>query len=196
MSGLPFAFCAHHPSLFLSSAAFSPLYRPRSTESPGYWTNLVGHRFSRLCFYSQRHLRFINPEPFRVLTFFGKYVGSVKQNGLQWVNPLCRSKNISLPLYNLNGQTLKVNDKMGNPIEIARWIVWQVKKTTYKAAFDVEGYNQYVQIQSEAAVRHLATSCTYDHMEAENAEITLRDGGGKVNEAAGAGAERKTVCRL
>jgi regulator of protease activity HflC (stomatin/prohibitin superfamily) len=70
---------------------------------------------------------------------------------------------------------------MGNPIEIAAVIVWQVKDT-YKAAFEVEGYNQYVQIQSEAAVRHLATSCPYDRMEDENADITLRDGGEKVNE--------------
>jgi regulator of protease activity HflC (stomatin/prohibitin superfamily) len=76
---------------------------------------------------------------------------------------------------------LKVNDKMGNPIEIAAVIVWQVKDT-YKAAFEVMDFQQYVGIQSEAAVRHLATSCPYDQMEDERAEITLRDGGEKVNE--------------
>lgn len=123
----------------------------------------------------------VNPNHSRVLTFFGKYVGSVKENGLMWINPLYRSQNISLRANNLNGQTLKVNDKMGNPIEIAAVIVWQVSDT-YKAAFEVEGYQQYVQIQSEAAVRHLATSCPYERMEDENAEITLRDGGEKVNE--------------
>ncbi|MGX5819588.1 SPFH domain-containing protein [Chitinophaga lutea] len=123
----------------------------------------------------------IHPNHSRVFTFFGKYVGTAKQNGLIWVNPLYGSQKISLRANNLNGQTLKVNDKMGNPIEIAAVIVWQVSDT-YKAAFEVEGYQQYVQIQSEAAVRHLATSCPYDRMEDETAEVTLRDGGERVNE--------------
>lgn len=122
----------------------------------------------------------INPNQARVLTFFGSYVGSVKDNGLLWVNPLYKRGSISLRAENLNGQQLKVNDKMGNPIEIAAVIVWQVRDT-YKAAFDVASYPQYVQIQSEAAVRHLATTCPYERLEDENAEITLRDGGDKVN---------------
>lgn len=123
----------------------------------------------------------VNPNHSRVLTFFGKYVGSVKQNGLLWVNPLYRSQNISLRANNQNGHTLKVNDKMGNPIEIAAVIVWQVSDT-YKATFDVEGYQHYVLVQSEAAVRHLANSFPYDRMEDSTAEITLRDGGEKVSE--------------
>ena len=126
-------------------------------------------------------LMIVNPNQSRVLTFFGKYVGSVKANGLLWVNPFYISYRISLRSQNLEGNPLKVNDKMGNPIEIATVIVWQVSDT-YKAAFEVADYNQYVKIQSEAAVRHLATSCPYDHMEDEHAEITLRDGGEKVNE--------------
>jgi regulator of protease activity HflC (stomatin/prohibitin superfamily) len=81
---------------------------------------------------------------------------------------------------NLESAKLKVNDKMGNPIEIAAVIVWQVKDT-YKAAFEVADYNHYVKVQSEAAIRHLATSCPYDHMEDEHASITLRDGGDQVN---------------
>lgn len=149
-------------------------------EDTGSWIALAVVLFIAFIFIS-KGIMIVNPNHSRVLTFFGKYVGSVKQNGLLWVNPLFRSQNISLRSNNLNGQTLKVNDKMGNPIEIAAVIVWQVKDT-YKAAFEVEGYNQYVQIQSEAAVRHLATSCPYDRMEAEHAEITLRDGGEKVNE--------------
>jgi len=123
----------------------------------------------------------VNPNHSRVCTFFGKYVGTVKDNGLLWVNPFYASYRISLRSENLNGQQLKVNDKMGNPIEIAAVIVWQVSDT-YKAAFEVVNYQQYVGIQSEAAVRHLATSCPYDHMEDEHAEITLRDGGEKVND--------------
>ncbi|MEO5684786.1 MAG: SPFH domain-containing protein [Chitinophagaceae bacterium] len=123
----------------------------------------------------------VNPNHARVCTFFGKYVGTVKANGLLWVNPFYSSYRITLRSQNLNGQQLKVNDKMGNPIEIAAVIVWQVSDT-YKAAFEVADFQQYVGIQSEAAVRHLATSCPYDQMEDERAEITLRDGGDKVND--------------
>jgi regulator of protease activity HflC (stomatin/prohibitin superfamily) len=122
----------------------------------------------------------VNPNQARVLTFFGKYVGTVKANGLLWVNPLYKSYPISLRSQNLEGTPLKVNDKMGNPIEIATVIVWQVSDT-YKAAFEVADYYQYIKIQSEAAVRHLATTCPYDHMEDEHADITLRDGGEQVN---------------
>ncbi|MBO9151076.1 SPFH domain-containing protein [Chitinophaga sp. GCM10012297] len=156
------------------------LFQISRSESSGLWILLAILLFIAFIFLS-KGIMIVNPNHSRVLTFFGKYVGSVKQNGLLWVNPLYGSLRISLRSNNLNGQTLKVNDKLGNPIEIAAVIVWQVKDT-YKAAFEVEGYNQYVQVQSEAAVRHLATSCPYDRMEDENAEITLRDGGEKVNE--------------
>jgi SPFH domain / Band 7 family len=122
----------------------------------------------------------VNPNQARVLVFFGKYVGTVKANGLLWVNPFYKSYPVSLRSQNLEGSPLKVNDKMGNPIEIAAVIVWQVSNT-YKAAFEVADYYQYVKIQSEAAVRHLATTCPYDHMEDEHADITLRDGGEQVN---------------
>lgn len=123
----------------------------------------------------------ISPNHSRVLTFFGKYVGTVKENGLLFVNPLYKKMNISQRSENLESSRLKVNDKMGNPIEIAAVIVWQVSDT-YKAAFEVADYDHYVKIQSEAAIRHLASSCPYDHMEDENATITLRDGGEQVNE--------------
>jgi uncharacterized membrane protein (Fun14 family) len=122
----------------------------------------------------------VNPNQARVLTFFGKYIGTVKDNGLLWVNPFYKSYAISQRSQNLEGSPLKVNDKMGNPIEIAAVIVWQVSDT-YRAAFEVADYTQYVRIQSEAAVRHLATTCPYDHMEDEHADITLRDGGDQVN---------------
>lgn len=144
------------------------------------WTVISIVLFVLFIFIS-KGIMIVNPNHSRVLTFFGKYVGTVKQNGLLWVNPLYRSQNMSLRAHNLNGQTLKVNDNMGNPIEIAAVIVWQVSDT-YKAAFEVEGFQQYVQIQSEAAVRHLATSCPYERMNDENAEVSLRDGGDKVNE--------------
>ncbi|MES2418262.1 MAG: SPFH domain-containing protein [Bacteroidota bacterium] len=122
----------------------------------------------------------VNPNESKILILFGKYVGTVKTDGFFWVNPLTTKKKLSLRARNLNGQQLKVNDKMGNPIEIAAVIVWQVNETA-KATFAVENYLQYVNIQSEAAVRHLANSFAYDNMEDESAEITLKDGADKVS---------------
>ncbi|HYF31148.1 MAG TPA: SPFH domain-containing protein [Chitinophagaceae bacterium] len=145
------------------------------------WTIIVGIVLSLLSLFIMKGLMIIQPNHSRVLIFFGKYVGSVKDNGLFFVNPLFGANKISLRFQNLQGQTLKVNDRMGNPIEIAAVIVWQVQDT-YKAAFEVATYDEYVKIQSEAAVRHLAVSLSYDNLEDEHAQITLRDGGEKVNE--------------
>jgi regulator of protease activity HflC (stomatin/prohibitin superfamily) len=125
-------------------------------------------------------LMIVQPNHSRVLNFFGKYVGSVKYNGLFFVNPLYATHKISLRAENLQGQTLKVNDKMGNPIEIGAVVVWKVGDT-FKAVYEVENYKEYVKIQSEAAVRHLANSFAYDNLEDEHAGITLREGGDKVN---------------
>lgn len=125
-------------------------------------------------------LMIIQPNHSRVMTFFGKYVGSVKDNGLFFINPLYGSHKLSLRAQNLQGQTLKVNDKMGNPIEIGAVVVWKVGDT-YKAAYEVADYNDYVSKQSEAAIRHLAVSFPYDNLEDEQANITLREGGEKVN---------------
>ncbi|TWR31567.1 SPFH domain-containing protein [Mucilaginibacter pallidiroseus] len=125
-------------------------------------------------------LAIVNPNESKVLTLFGKYQGTVKQDGFFWVNPFTVKRKVSLKAYNLNGQQLKVNDSVGNPIEIAAVIVWQVKDTA-KAVFAVENYLQYVNIQSEAAVRHLANSFPYDHIEDENASITLRGGAEQVS---------------
>lgn len=122
----------------------------------------------------------VNPNDARVLVLFGKYVGSIKKDGFFWANPLASKRKISLKARNLNGQQLKVNDLLGNPIEIAAVIVWQVKNTA-KAAFEVEDYSQYVNIQSEAAVRHLANTFPYDTMDDDHEGITLRDGADQVN---------------
>lgn len=133
-----------------------------------------------LFFFFMKGLMIIQPNHSRVLNFFGKYVGTVKENGLFFINPLYSSQKMSLRSENLQGQTLKVNDKMGNPIEIGVVIVWKVGDT-YKAAFDVEHYTSFVKMQSEAAVRHLAMSFPYDNLEDDNAPITLREGGEKIN---------------
>jgi regulator of protease activity HflC (stomatin/prohibitin superfamily) len=138
-----------------------------------------------LCFaatiFIWKGLMIIQPNHARVLNFFGKYVGSVKDNGMFFVNPLYATIKISQRAQNLATPTLKVNDKMGNPIEIGSVIVWQIEDT-YKAAYEVSDYMMYVKIQSEAALRILATSFAYDNIEDETASITLRDGGAKVNE--------------
>jgi regulator of protease activity HflC (stomatin/prohibitin superfamily) len=122
----------------------------------------------------------VHPNHSRVLNFFGSYVGTIKENGLFFVNPLYTATKMSLRSENLQGQTLKVNDKMGNPIEIGAVIVWKIGDT-YKAAYDVERVFDYVRAQSEAAVRHLAVSFAYDDLEDDTAEITLRNGGEEVN---------------
>ena len=126
-------------------------------------------------------LMIVDPNYAVVLTFFGKYVGTVKENGLQFVNPLYKKLKVSLRSQSMESTRLKVNDKLGNPIEISAVVVFQISDT-YKSVFDVANFNEYIKNQSEAAVRHLATSYPYDNIEDEKAHITLRDGGQKVIE--------------
>jgi regulator of protease activity HflC (stomatin/prohibitin superfamily) len=123
----------------------------------------------------------VYPNEANVLVLFGTYKGTVKESGFHWVNPFYLRDRISLRARNLNGQSLKVNDKLGNPVEIAAVIVWQVQDTA-KASFEVDDFTKYVNIQSEAAVRHLAGICPYDNFEEENADVTLRGGAEKVNQ--------------
>jgi regulator of protease activity HflC (stomatin/prohibitin superfamily) len=132
-----------------------------------------------VCFFLLCGLIIINPNQARVCTFFGKYAGTIKNNGLLFVNPFFRKQKVSLRANNFESARLKVNDKMGNPVEIAAVIVWQVSNA-YKALFEITDYTQYVKMQSESAIRHLATSCPYDEMEDSHAEVTLRNGGEKV----------------
>jgi len=115
----------------------------------------------------------LQPNQARVLILFGDYRGTVKKDGFHWTNPFIKKLLVSLRLRNMEGAKLKVNDKMGNPIEIAAVIVWRVVETT-QALFDVDNYENYVTVQSESAVRHLASTYAYDH--GEQNEITLRSG--------------------
>lgn len=123
----------------------------------------------------------INPNEAIVATLFGVYEGTVKQNGFIWLNPFYTKRKVSMRAMNLNGNHIKVNDKVGNPIEIAAVIVWQVRDTA-KAVFEVDNYHQFVSVQSEAAVRILAGAYPYDHFEDDHSSITLRDGAHIVNE--------------
>ena len=122
----------------------------------------------------------LQPNEARVLILFGAYQGTVRDDGFHWTNPLNTKLLVSLRARNLNGETLKVNDKRGNPIDIAAVVVWRVQDTA-QASFDVDDFEEYVQVQSESAVRHLANSYAYDHGEPD--ETTLRSGVEEVSAA-------------
>jgi hypothetical protein len=121
----------------------------------------------------------LQPNEGRVLILFGEYKGTVRESGFHWTNPFYTKKKISLRSRNLEGHQLKVNDKRGNPIEIAVVVVWHVRDTA-QALFDVEDYEAFVRVQSESAVRHLANEFAYDH--GEEGEVTLRSGVEEVSE--------------
>ena len=122
----------------------------------------------------------VNPNESSVLVLFGEYKGTVKSNGFFWVNPFFNRKKISLRARNLNSDPIKVNDKIGNPIMIGIVLVWKAQDT-FKAAFEVDDYIHYVEIQSEAAIRKLAGHYPYDNFDDLEAEISLRSGGEEVN---------------
>lgn len=122
----------------------------------------------------------VNPKEGRVLQLFGKYAGTVHLSGLRWANPFYTKMRVSLRVRNFESSKLKVNDKNGNPIEIAAVIVWEVVDTA-EAVFQVDDYEDYVSIQSESALRNLATSYAYDHHEEEG--ISLRSNPIEISEA-------------
>src|SRR5215470_2096929 len=109
-------------------------------------------------------LYMLQPNEAAILLLFGAYSGTDRSGGLRWANPFLRKKKISLRAHNLMSDKLKVNDKRGNPIEIAAAIAWRVRDTA-QASFDVEDYDAYVRVQAEAAIRHLASAYAYDEGE-------------------------------
>lgn len=127
--------------------------------------------------FSFRGLYMLQPNQAALLLLFGNYRGTDRNAGLRWANPFCMRTKLSVRAHNLNSDKLKVNDKRGNPIEVAAAIVWRVDDTA-RAQFDVENYEMYVRVQSEAALRHLAASYAYDDGDEQEhgKEITLRSG--------------------
>jgi regulator of protease activity HflC (stomatin/prohibitin superfamily) len=115
----------------------------------------------------------VSPNDSRALILFGRYRGTVRTDGFWWTNPFTIKRKVSLKAHNLNGERLKVNDSEGNPIEIAAVVVWQVQDTA-RALFDVEDYSHFVSVQSEAAVRTLASRHPYDEGHSEKVATTLR----------------------
>jgi len=146
----------------------------------------------------------IDPNEARVMVFFGKYEGTIKENGFFWVNPFYIKKPLILRARNLDAEPIKVNDKSGNPVMIGQVVVWRVKDT-YKASFDIDSdskstmsqqigttrtfvqekmksYEYFVKVQSDAALRYVAGMYTYDNMEGTDEKLTLRSGGEELND--------------
>lgn len=161
------AVCIVVPAIFLSKGASD-------------WWGLL-FVVSTIFFILLSGLTIVNPNESKVVLFFGKYVGTIVDNGFFFVNPFTKRSSVSLRARNLNADPIKVNDKMGNPIMIGIVLVWRVKDT-FKASFEVDNYVKFVDVQSEAAIRSLAGSYPYDNLEDEDAAITLRSGGEEVND--------------
>ncbi len=139
----------------------------------------------------------VQPNESRVLTFFGEYSGTVKQNGFFWVNPFYSKEKMSLRAKNMDVEPIKVNDKNGNPIMIGLVLVWKIRDT-YKACFEVDSdlrttitqnqvnstksFDSFVRVQSDAALRKVAGLYAYDNMDRNDEEVTLRSGGEEINE--------------
>lgn len=131
----------------------------------------------------------LQPNEGRVLLLFGEYKGTVRESGFYWTNPFYSKRKVSLRTRNFNSDKLKVNDKRGNPVEIAAVVVWRVRDMA-QAVFDVDDFQSYVAVQAESAIRHLASSYAYD--QGEDDEITLRGGSEEVATA----LQRKLQDRL
>jgi len=122
-------------------------------------------------------LTVVNPNEASVVTLFGVYKGTIKRAGLWWVNPLTTRRKLSLRVRNFESARLKVNERDGNPIEIAAVVVWRISET-FEAVFNVDDYENFVHVQSEAAVRNLATTYPYDSH--EDGDVSLRLTAGEV----------------
>ncbi|MCK3683373.1 SPFH domain-containing protein [Maribellus sp. YY47] len=159
----------------------------------GFWAGMVVPSVILLPFFVLGAIGFtvVDPNQSCVLVLFGAYKGTIKTNGFYWVNPFFVRKKISLRARNFDSETIKVNDKLGNPIMIGLVLVWRVEDT-YKAAFGVDEFEHFVVVQSEAALRKLAGLYPYDNIEDENAKVTLRDGTEEVNNE----LEREIIERL
>ncbi len=124
-------------------------------------------------------LYMLQPNQSSLMMLFGSYRGTDYSTGLRWANPFFSKKKVSLRLRNFNSERLKVNDKRGNPIEIAAAVVWKVSDTA-RAVLDIDDYERYVPIQAESALRHLANEYSYDTHDDDQAELTLRGGADEV----------------
>lgn len=161
-----------------------------SIQNEMWWTMAAAIVLHIAFIVTLRGLFIVQPNQAMVVTLFGRYVGTQRENGWFWTNPLTSRKGVSLRVRNFNSERLKVNDFDGNPIEIAAVIVWRVVDSA-KALFDVENYEVFVSIQSETALRHLASRYPYD---GNHGELSLR--GSPEDVARDLEAELSERCRL
>jgi len=164
-------------ALFLGAIAllvhfvFDAVAAESAHRLPNFWILLGDGLVFGLGLFSCFGYFTLQPNEARVLILFGSYRGTSRDSGWHWTNPVNTKLRISLRARNREGEKLKVNDKRGNPIDIAAVVVWRVQDTA-QAVFDVQQYEEYVKIQSDSALRHLASLYVYDH--GEEHEITLR----------------------
>ncbi len=168
-------------------AAFVESIRRGSETMPVWWLMVLGLLLATLSGAACAGFFTLQPNEARALVLFGNYRGTVREGGFWWANPFYsnakRRYRISLRARTLLGERMKVNDRRGNPIEIAAMVVWHVQDTA-QAMFDVDDFDSYVTTQSETALRHVATAYAYDHGDEESAaEITLRSNPDEVSKA-------------
>jgi regulator of protease activity HflC (stomatin/prohibitin superfamily) len=149
----------------------------------GFAFNLIwsGAILTLLFIFTIIGFKVVNPNSSLVMVLFGAYKGTIKENGFFWVNPFYITRHISLRARNFDSDPIKVNDKIGNPIKIGFVLVWRVANT-YNAVFDVDDFQHFVLVQSDAALRKLAGLYPYDNFEDHEGVIALRSGGEEVND--------------
>jgi regulator of protease activity HflC (stomatin/prohibitin superfamily) len=149
----------------------------------GFAFNIIwlGILLTLLFVFTIKGFKVINPNGALVMVLFGAYRGTVRENGFFWVNPFYLTRHISLRARNFNSEPIKVNDKIGNPIKIGFVLVWRVQET-FKAVFEVDDFQHFVLVQSDAALRKLAGLYPYDNFEDHEAVIALRSGGEEINQ--------------
>jgi regulator of protease activity HflC (stomatin/prohibitin superfamily) len=135
--------------------------------------------FMLLFVFTAKGFYMLQPNQAALLLLFGDYRGTDFATGLRWANPFFSKQKISLRIRNFNSERIKVNDKRGNPIEIAAAVVWRVRDTA-RAVLDIDDYEAYVPVQAESAIRHLASEHSYDIGDEEAGELTLRGGGDEI----------------
>lgn len=141
----------------------------------------LGAIFTLLFIFTVIGFTVVNPNESCVMVLFGAYKGTIRENGFFWVNPFYVKRRISLRARNFDSEPIKVNDKIGNPIKIGFVLVWRVSET-FKAVFDVDDYQHFVLVQSDAALRKLAGLYPYDNLEDHEAVMALRSGGEEIND--------------
>lgn len=163
----------------LPGATIYFIVQAAETNDPFYLVHIISTVLLGILIY--RGLVLVNPNQSKVLVLFGKYTGSITRDGFFWVNPFNTRQKISLRMHNFNSETLKVNDNRGNPIEIGAVVVWRVKQTA-QAAFDVEDYEEFVEVQTESALRHLAQCHPYDTPGEDDSGASLRGSTDQIND--------------